>query len=208
MIRVVVADDHPIVRKGLEGLIRSQRDMRLAGSVADGADLAGVLAEAACDLLVVDLSLPHLSGLELIRAVAEWHPTLPMVVFTMRPEDALALHMLRSGASAYLCKDRDSDELLAAIRHVHRGGTWYTARLRALADAEAAGGAAPHEGLSARQAQIFRLLLEGRTVNDVAAALEISGSTTSNHIREIKRKLGVETLGEIVLYAHRVGLLD
>ncbi|MCO4774257.1 MAG: response regulator transcription factor, partial [Deltaproteobacteria bacterium] len=181
-----------------------------AGSAADGAALTELLQATPCDVLVVDLSLPHLSGMELIRAVAEWYPTLPMVVFTMQPEDALALHIVRSGASAYLCKDRSSDELLEAIRHVSRGHRYLTDRLRELEAAEAAsspGASAPHESLSARQTQVFRLLLEGRSVSDIAAKLEMAGSTTSNHIAEIRRKLGVDTVGEIVLYAHRMGLL-
>ncbi len=212
MIRVVVADDHPIVRGGLETIVRAQKDMQLVASAADGAALVDLLSSRPCDVLVVDLSLPHLSGMELIRGVAEWHPDLPMVVFTMQPEDALALHVVRSGASAYLCKDRSSDELLQAIRHVAKGKVFLTDRLQALADAEvvevsAKADVAPHERLSARQAQVFRLVLEGRTVNDIAATLEMAGSTTSNHIAEIRRRLGVETTGEVVLYGHRMGLL-
>lgn len=206
MIQVLIADDHAIVRDGLRRLLNTTSDLRVGAEVDNGADAVGAAADPRLRVAVVDLSLPHLAGLELVRALREARPDLRLVIFTMHPEDRLAAHLVRAGASAYVCKDRPLPDLLDAIRAAARGERHLSPALAALLD-EPAATAAPHLSFSAREAQVFALLLAGRSVNEIAAALEIGSSTASNHLSRIREKLGAATNAEVLLYAHRVGLL-
>lgn len=209
MIRILVADDHPLLRNGLRRLFERQPDLALVGEAEDGAALLDLLAQQACDVLILDLSLPYLRGLDLVRAVAERHPAVRMLIYSVQPEDRLSLHLLDAGASGYLSKDRGADELLRAIRAVARGERYLSAPLRALEPVpldEAQ--RSPHERLSVREVEVFQLLLRGMSVSSIADTLEISASTASNHLARIREKLGVNTNGEVMLYAFRAGLLD
>lgn len=206
MIHLMIADDHAIVRDGLRRLLHTTPDLRVAAEVDNGADAIGAAADPSLRVAVIDLSLPHLSGLELVHALHARRPDLRLVVFTMHPEDKLAAHLIRAGASAYVCKDRPLTELIAAIRTVAAGGHHLSETLRALVQAPDAG-AAPHTSFSPRETQVFELLLAGRSVNEIAQTLEISGSTASNHLARVRDKLGASTNAEVLIYAHRAGLL-
>lgn len=205
MIRVLIADDHAIVREGVRRLLSTQPDLSVVGEADNGADAVGLL-ERAAEILVLDLSLPHVSGADLVRLVRERRPALGIVAFTMQPEDRLAAHLIRLGVRGYVCKDRPVTDLIAAIRAVAAGDRWLSDRLHHLAGDHDP--AQPHERLSAREAQVFQHLIQGRSVNEIALALEIGPSTASNHLMKIREKLGVETTPEILIYAHRAGLLS
>ena len=125
----------------------------------------------------------------------------------MQPEDNFSLHLIDAGASGYLCKDRGIEQVLVAIRAVARGDTFITERLAALRREYGRGALAPHQRLSAREHEVFVLLIEGHTVTAIAAALEISASTASNHLARVRQKLGVENNSEILVYAAKAGLL-
>jgi len=205
MIRVMLADDHPIVRHGIKAYLDAQPDVVVVAEADDGPGALAQLQAVAVDVSVVDLSLPFLGGLDLIRVLRASHPEVALVVFTLQPEDALALHFLDAGALAFLSKDRSAPELGAAIRNAAVGKPTWTSRLTDVAVGRTPG--QPHHQLSAREAQVFALLLRGASVQDMAATLEISSSTTSNHLSSIRDKLGVTSNGEVLLYAHRAGLL-
>lgn len=208
MIRVVVADDHPLLRSGLRRVIDAQPGMQLVAEAEDGAALLEVLAAHPCEVLILDLSLPYMRGLELVRAVVERYPALRILIYSVQPEDRLSLHLLDAGAAGYLSKDQGAEALLRAVRQVARGERYLSPTLRAL-EAQAPGEPQrpPHERLSARELEVFQLLLRGMNVSDVADELEIQASTASNHIARIREKLGVNTNGEVLLYAFRAGLL-
>lgn len=209
MIRVILVDDHAIVRHGVRRLLDEQADMRVVAEVDDGAAVVDTVRATECDVLVLDLSLPHRGGLDILAELRETAPRLRVVVLSMYPEDQLALHLLRAGASAYLNKQRDPAELLAAIRRVAAGGRYLTETLADLALVHRDGGGAgpPHHTLTARERQVFFLLIEGHGISEVAAELELSASTVSNHVAAIKEKLGAGSVCEIVRYASRVGLV-
>lgn len=207
MIRVVVADDHPIVRHGLGRLIDLEPDMRVVAESADGADLLDALARHPCDVLVLDLSLPHLRGLELLAAVKERWPALAVLVFSVHPEDNFSLYLLDAGAAGYLSKDRMIDHVLGAIRRVAAGRPYITDRLAELRRERGGEALAPHQRLSVREHQVFLRMIQGMNVSAIAAELEISASTASNHLSKIREKLGVESNGEILIYAARAGLI-
>ncbi|MEZ4450539.1 MAG: response regulator transcription factor [Nannocystaceae bacterium] len=207
MIRVIVADDHPIVRHGLGRLIDLEPDLTLVAEAADGAALLEVLGRQPCDVLVLDLSLPYLRGLELLAAIKERWPTLAVLVFSVHPEDNFSLYLMDAGAAGYLSKDRMIDHVLGAIRCVAAGRLYITDRLAELRQERGSDALAPHQRLSAREHQVFTLMIQGMNVSAIAAELEISASTASNHVSRIREKLGVESNGEILVYAARAGLL-
>lgn len=207
MIRVIVADDHPIVRHGLGRLIDLEPDLKLVAEAADGAELIAILGQHPCDVLVLDLSLPHLRGLELLAAIKERWPALAVLVFSVHPEDNFSLYLMDAGAAGYLSKDRMIDQVLGAIRCVAAGRPYITDRLAELRHERGSDALAPHQRLSAREYQVFTRMIQGMNVSAIAAELEISASTASNHVSRIREKLGVESNGEIVIYAVRAGLL-
>ncbi|MBK7759388.1 MAG: response regulator transcription factor [Deltaproteobacteria bacterium] len=209
MIRVGVADDHPLLRSGLRRVFEAQTHIKLVLEAEDGAVLLTKLAAQPCDVLVLDLSLPYLRGIELVRAVVERHPALRVLIYSVQPEDRLSLHLLDAGAAGYLSKDHGADELLRAIQTVARGERYLTPALRELLALDPnEPQIAPHERLSARELAVFQLLLRGMNVADIADELEIQASTASNHLARIREKLGVQTNGEALLYAFRAGLLS
>ncbi len=208
MIRVFLADDHSIVREGLRKLIEQDGDMTVVGEAADGRAVLSAPNRESWDLLVLDLSLPKVGGVEVLRRLREELPRLKTVVLSMYPEDQYGLRLLKEGAAAYISKDTDSAELVRAIRVVAAGGTYLSEGLAQQMRLGGAGRAeAPHTTLSAREHQVFTLLFQGRAVSDIAAELGLSVSTVSNHVARIKEKLGARTIAEIVTYAHRAGLV-
>lgn len=207
MIRVIVADDHPIVRHGLGRLIDLEPDLVLVAEAADGAELIATLGQHPCDVLVLDLSLPHLRGLELLAAIKERWPALAVLVFSVHPEDNFSLYLMDAGAAGYLSKDRVIEQVLGAIRCVAAGRPYITDRLAELGRELGSDALAPHQRLSVREHQVFIRVIQGMNVSAIAAELEISASTASNHLSRIREKLGVESNGEILIYAVRAGLI-
>jgi two-component system invasion response regulator UvrY len=206
-IRVFLADDHAVLRHGLRLMLESTGQMTVVGAAGDGLEVLGSPALASCDLLILDLNLPRLSGSEVLRRVRERRPELPVIVLSMYAEDAVGLRLLREGAAAYLSKHRPPEELIAAIHRVLRGRTYVTDTLAEQALlAPRSGSESAHDQLTAREHQVFMLLLQGRSASEVAAELDLHASTVSNNIKRIKEKLGARTIGEIVGYGHRNGL--
>jgi DNA-binding NarL/FixJ family response regulator len=209
MIRVFIADDHAIVRHGLRELISSCGDMQVVGEASDGRQLLNIAETIDCDVVILDLSLPRVNGPEVLKRLRAQRPSLPVLVLTMYPEDQYAVALLRNGASAYLCKDRPSHELLDAIRKVASGKTYFTETIaqRFLAAPEESGQPA-HAKLTAREHQVFTLIIQGRSSSEIAAELDLTASTVSNHLAKIKEKLDAHSLADIVRYAYRAGLID
>jgi DNA-binding NarL/FixJ family response regulator len=209
MIRVFIADDHAIVRHGLRELIASCTDMCVVGEATDGRQMLNVAENVECDVIILDLSLPRVGGPEVLRRLRSLRPSLPVLVLTMYPEDQYAVALLRNGASAYLCKDRPSHELLDAIRKVAAGKTYFTETIaQRFLSTEKDEGAPPHAKLTAREHQVFTLIIQGRSSSEIAAELDLTASTVSNHLAKIKEKLDAHSLADIVRYAYRAGLID
>lgn len=208
MIRVTIADDHPMLRSGLRRVLDAQPDMKVVAEAEDGAAVLERLSETYCDVLVLDLSLPYLRGLELVRAVTERYPALRVLIFSVQPEDRLSLHLIEAGVAGYLSKDRGAEELVRAIRTVARGERYMSESLRRLvATSPEEPQRPPHEHLSVREYEVFQLLIQGLSVSGIADELEIQASTASNHMAKIREKLGVNTNGEVIIYAFRAGLV-
>jgi DNA-binding NarL/FixJ family response regulator len=207
MIRVFITDDHAIVRHGLRRLIGETDDMTVVGEASDGGEMLRAAETGAWDVLVLDMTLPRMSGIEALRRLHAQQPKLAVVILSMHQEDQYAVRMMREGASAYLSKDRPGEEVLAAIRKVARGGTYVT---DTVADhvLRAAAVAQPHETLTAREYQVFTLILQGKTGTEVAAELDLTAGTVSGHLHNVKVKLGARSVADVVSYAHRMGLIS
>jgi DNA-binding NarL/FixJ family response regulator len=203
VIRVFIADDHGVVRAGVRALLASQPTLEVVGE-ADSVD--GVMdffsrADRDADVLVLDLSLRGGSGVEVLRRVRALRPRLAVLVHTMYAESQYAARMRAEGAAGFLCKDRSEDLLVEAVLTVARRGEFFSAA--ELPRAPAGG----HHDLTARELQVFMMLASGTSVSEVSHTLGLSMSTVSTHVGRIRAKLGAQTVGEIVAYAHRHGLV-
>jgi DNA-binding NarL/FixJ family response regulator len=205
MIRIFIADDHPIVRQGLRELISRQPDMQVVGEAEDGHAVVNAESRATWDVLLLDLSLPRLSGMEVVRRLRAERTTTRIVVLSMYPEDQFAGRLLEEGASAYLSKSLPPQEVLRALRAVAAGEP-YARPGRERAEPVTAG--EPHKTLSPRENQVFMRITQGRTVTEIAAELDLSVSTVSTHVTNIKNKLKARSIGDIINYAHRIGAVE
>ena len=209
MLRVAIVDDHQIVRAGFRELLAEELGVAIAFEAATGEAALEALREKACDVLLLDLSLPGKSGIDVLRTVRQRHPETRVLVLSGFPEERYALSMIRNGADGYLCKDCEREELLAAVRMVHKGGRYLSPRTAQLLADEMLGGVAaePHESLSERETQVFLRLATGASVSSIAEALNLSVKTVSTYRSRLLEKLEVASNAELAAYALRKGLL-
>jgi DNA-binding NarL/FixJ family response regulator len=206
VVRVYVVDDHAVVREGLGRIIQAMPDLELAGSAADArAALTELRGGVACDVLVLDLSLPGGGGFELLDQLQAIAAQVKVVVYSMYPEEQYGPRLLRAGARAYLSKSRSIDEVLLAIRRVAGGGRYIT---DLVAERLLEPASSTVESLSAREHQVLLLVVEGMQTNAIAAELCISASTVSTHLRRVKDKLGARSSADLVRLAFREGLVE
>lgn len=210
MIRIVLADDHAIVREGLKQILATQPDFEVVGEAADGAQVMQQVRDREFDLLLLDLSMPGRSGMELIRLVKAEKPRVRILILSMHQEIQYAVRAIKSGASGYLTKESASAELAQALRKIAAGGAYVTAEVAQQLALSAMPGheAAPHEALSAREFEVFRQLVAGASVTEIAQQLHLSVKTVSTHKTNLMHKLGVHNPAEVVRYAIRHGLAD
>ena len=208
-IRVLIADDHPIVRQGLRRIVEADSGLVISGEAGDATALLAALETAATDLVLLDVSMPGGPFLDTLRALRERHPTIKVLVLSVHPEDQWAVRALRAGASGYLTKDHSPDQLLEAIRRVYRGGKYVSPTLaeQLASQLDNGGQRAPHELLSDREFEVMRRLGSGLTVSQIAQELNISAKTVSTYRARILEKMGVETNADLVRYAARYGLI-
>jgi DNA-binding NarL/FixJ family response regulator len=207
MIRVFIADDHAIVRHGIRELLATAPDILVVGEAADGRAVLNAAEQGDWDVLVLDLSLPRVSGSEILRRVKQMCPRLKVLILSMYAEEQFALRALQDGATGYLSKDQPLSELVRAIRDVAAGKPFVSETVAAQARGGSEGASLPHMTLTAREHQVFTLFLQGRTSSDIAAELNLTASAVSNNLARIKQKLGVKSAGEIMIYGHRAGLI-
>jgi DNA-binding NarL/FixJ family response regulator len=211
LIRVVLADDHAIVREGLKRIVGEVGDLRVVGEAADGGEVMQRVRELDFDVLVLDLSMPGRSGMELIRLVKAEKPKLRVLVLSMHQETQYAVRAIKSGASGYLTKESAPAQLEQALRKIAGGGAYISAEVAeqlALGAMPGAAPAAPHEALSDREFEVLRRLAASGSVTDVAAALNLSVKTVSTHKANGMAKLGLQNATDLVRYALRHGLID
>lgn len=206
-IRVLIADDHGLVRSGLRQVLATAADLQVVGEAADGTQLLQRLAELPADVVLLDLAMPGLAGVALIRRLRELHPAPALLVVSMHDEGPMVAHALRAGAAGYVTKDSDLDTLLAAVRRVAGGGRYIDPSLvDSVLFPAAAGDAPPHRALSPRETQILELIAAGQPLGAIADALRLSPKTVSTHKMRLMQKLQVDSNAELLKYAIRHGL--
>lgn len=202
-IRILLADDHSLVRHGIKQLIAITPDTEVVGEAADGQQVLALLAHTACDLLLLDLAMPNMSGIDLIRRVAARANAPRILVLSMHNEAQLVSRALNVGAAGYLTKDSDPEDLIAAIRKVARGGRYLDPHLvdAMVFEHGMARNRPPHEALTNREFEIFGLLVAGESVNAIAARLSLSAKTVSTHKVRLLQKMRMSSVAELTRYA-------
>lgn len=202
MIRIIVADDHAIVRQGVKQFIALDPGLHLVGDAADGVQLLALLSEQPCDVVILDLSMPGRSGVELVRRIAQRDRSPRILVLSMHDEPLLVARALKAGASGYLTKGCEPDVLIAAVRKLAKGGRYIDPVLveDLVFDFGLQSDRPPHEGLTDREMQVFRLLVSGLSINDIAAELHLSAKTISTHKLRLMRKMDLHNNAELIRY--------
>jgi DNA-binding NarL/FixJ family response regulator len=209
MIRVLIADDHAVVREGLKRIVAQNADMTVAGEAGTGHEVLEFVRTRECDVVLLDLSMPGKDGLDTLKELRVDKPHLPVLVLSVYPEDQYAVRLLRAGASGYLTKESAPEELVAAIRKVSRHGRYVSASLaeRLASFLDSSDERPPHERLSDREYRVMIMIASGRTVGEVADSLCLSVKTVSTYRARALEKLNMRTNAEFAFYAMKQGLL-
>ncbi|MEO1477248.1 MAG: response regulator transcription factor [Bacteroidota bacterium] len=203
MTRVLIADDHAVVRRGLAEIVNEALDLKVTGQAADGEELVGLLRGGQGDLVVMDLKMPGLDGLDLVKQLRHEFPTMPILVMSMHPEDQFAVRVLRAGATGYLTKNSAPTDLVRAVRKVAEGRRYVSPQMaETLLDAmDSDPEEAPHEALSDREYQVLRLLASGKLINEISEELALSPKTVSTYRLRLLQKMNMKSNAEITRYA-------
>jgi DNA-binding NarL/FixJ family response regulator len=209
MIRVLIADDHAVVREGLKRIVAENADMEVAGEAGNGHEVLDFARRHECDLLLLDLAMPGKDGLDTLKELKLVRPHLPVLVLSVYPEEQYAVRLLRAGAAGYLTKESAPEELVAAIRKVSRGGRYVSEALAEQLAVLLGSGTdrPPHETLSDREFRVMVMLASGKTASEVAEALCLSVKTISTYRSRALRKMNMRNNAELSFYAVKHGLL-
>lgn len=209
-IRLLICDDHALVREGFKQILAEVPDLRVAGEAAEGPEAIQQIRRGGIDVVLLDIALPGRDGLDVLKQVHQEFPKLPVLIVSTYPEKQYALRCLRLGASGYLNKGADPSELIAAIRKVAQGGMFVSPTVaETLASAmRKDSGQPPHELLSQREYQVFTLIAAGKSLTEIAAQLSLSLNTVSTYRARIMEKLDTHNDVETALYAVRHHLVS
>jgi DNA-binding NarL/FixJ family response regulator len=209
MPRILIADDHPIVRRGLKQILAEEPDFSHVGEAQCAREIHQLLRESTWDVLILDINLPDQSGLEVLKEVHDSKPNLPVLILSMHPEDQFAVRVLKSGASGYLTKDSAPDELIKAVRKILSGGRYISSTLAEQLAVSLSRGSSetPHENLTDREFQVLVMIASGKTVSEIAEHLDLSVKTISTYRTRILEKMNLKTNAELTSYAVRSGLV-
>jgi len=211
MTRILLADDHTLVREGLRQILSATSDLAVTGEAVSGDETLARVREGDFDLVVLDMSMPGLSGIDLIKRLRIEKPKLRILVLSMHGEQQYAVRAYKAGASGYLTKDSASAQLVAAIRKIAAGGVYISAAGAEQLAIGAMGGSKdelPHRTLSDREFEVFRMLVAGTSITDIGEALHLSVKTVSTHKTHILQKMEMASTAELVRYALEHQLLD
>jgi two-component system, NarL family, invasion response regulator UvrY len=210
VITVLVADDHAVVRRGLRQILAETPDILVGAEAATVPEVVRLLGEQRFSVIVLDISLPGGSGIELLSEIRRDRPGLPVLILTAHSEEQYAIRAIRAGAAGFLTKESAPDRLIEAVRKVASGGRYISAELAEQLASVLAGesNGAAHERLSNREFEILKMLASGKTVSEVAVLLSLSVKTVSTHRARILKKMQMRTNAELTHYAVRQGLVE
>lgn len=209
MTKVLIADDHAVVRRGLAQIISETMDLKVSGEAADGNEVLDLVREEAFDVVVMDLNMPGRSGLDTLKQLQVEYPKLPVLVLSMHAEDQYAVRMLRAGAAGYLTKESAAEKLVEAIRRVASGSKYMSAAVAETLlnrlDSNLEGPI--HEALSDREFQVMRLLASGKTATEIGEMLSLSVKTISTYRARVLEKMNMKSNAELTHYAIKNNLI-
>lgn len=210
VIRVLICDDHAIVRTGLRQILDEAPDMSVGGEAATGNEALQKLREIDCDVVLLDIAMPEKNGIDTLKQIKQVKPGLAVLVLSMYPEEQYAISLLRAGAAGYMTKESATDQLLAAIRKVAQGGKYISPTLAEILASELGGDTDKplHENLSKREFQIFCKLAAGQTVSDIANEIFLSVKTVSTYRSRVLEKMKMKNNAELTYYAVKNGLIE
>jgi len=209
MIKILIADDHPIVRQGLRQILASQPDMNIGGEAQTSQEVLAWVRKKSWDVLILDVTMPGQGGLEILKTLKQERPKMAVLVLSMHPEDQFGVRALRLGASGYMTKESAPDQLVEAVRKIAAGGKYISPTLaEKLALHLTDNGTPPHESLSDREYQVLRLLASGKTSGEIAETLFLSVKTVSTYRNRILRKMNPKNNVELAHYAMKHKLAE
>ncbi len=207
MIRILIADDHAIMRGGLKQIIATTTDIMVAGEATNDTETLALVRQLQIELLLLDMMMPGIGGVELIRRVHAEKPSLPILVLSMNNERQIVSRAIKAGAYGYVSKDIHPEVLLTAIRKVAAGGRFVDpALVEAMIHMATDENLLPHELLSDRELQILQLLVSGQKITDIAIALHLSPKTVSTYKMRLMQKLDIDNGSDLVRYALQHGI--
>lgn len=208
-MRILVADDHAVVRRGLRQILAEFHESIEVDEAGDGEEAISKAHDNQYGMVLLDISMPGRSGLDVLKELKARWPHLPVLMLSIHPEEEYAVRAIRAGASGYLMKESAPDELLLAIRKVLCGGKYVSASLaERLAFRPSPEGSSPHQALSNREFQVFRLVTSGKAMKEIAGELSLSVKTVSTYRTRILEKMNMKTNTDLIRYALRTRLLE
>lgn len=210
MIKILIADDHAIVREGLKQIVADTSDMIVTAEASDGHEVLALISQDNYDVVVLDMAMPGLTGLDILKQIKRETPELPVLILSVHPEEQYAVRSLKAGASGYLTKERAPDELITAIRKVSMGGKYITSSLaeKLAFELEVDAEKPPHKTLSDREFQVMCMIAKGRTIKNIAEELFLSPKTVSTYRSRILEKMKMKSNEELTHYVINNHLID
>ena len=211
MIQILITDDHPVVRQGLKQVISETSDITVAGEAGTGQEALDMIRTNEYDLVLLDISLPGVSGLDILKQITAEKPKLPVLILSIHSEEQYAVRALKTGASGYMTKASAPEELIGAIRAISAGGKYITSSLSqrlVMYIQSPSDSKPPHANLSNREYEVLCLIAQGRPVSEIARTLFLSPKTVSTYRTRILDKMGMKNNAEMMRYAIKNGLVD
>jgi DNA-binding NarL/FixJ family response regulator len=210
MTKILIADDHELIREGLKKILKDAPDIQVSGEARDGQQIFEILKKEPIDVVVLDISLPGKSGLELLKDIKQDYPRVPVLILSMHPEDRFAVRALKAGAAGYVTKESAAQVLVQAIRKVVQGRKYISATLaeKLAIELEVPSDRPPHELLSDREYQVLCMIAGGKSVKEISAELYLSVSTVNTYRARILEKMNMKTDAELIRYAVQNQLVD
>jgi len=210
MLKILIADDHTLFRKGLQHILSEYPDPVSTDEASNGQEVLDKIWHNDYDMVLLDITMPGMTGLEALKQLKNDRPKLPVLVLSMHPEEQYAVRVIRAGASGYLRKESAPDELITAIQRISAGRKYITSSLaeRLADDVEPAAGKPLHDTLSDREFEVFRMIAEGKTITQIAEALFLNARTISTYRSRILEKMQMKTNAELIHYAIKHQILD
>jgi DNA-binding NarL/FixJ family response regulator len=213
-IRIVLADDHKLMRSGLRVLLEQQPDLTVVGEASDGRDAVALVASERPDVLVMDIGMPSLNGIEAAAQITQSHPEVSIVMLSMHSDESYVLRALKAGAKGYLLKDSAEADLIRAVHAVAEGKSFFSPAVsKVLLDdyvrkLKRSGTEDPYDLLTPREREILQLVAEGKSNKEIAQLLNLSVYTVETHRSNIMEKLNLHGVPELILYAVRMGIIS